>query len=333
MIAIGPSVLRLRAPEVRRWNSRSFGLELSLGFDAPGLPRAPAAIGVGALVDTTVDLVYADSLRAAWPRAGSRRTGLMGPAERPVMTVDEHPEAGYLIHLRPYGRYLVSSDGRFIACAPPSVAWWYWQRLLIGQVLPAAAALRGYEVLHASAVRIGDRALAFAGAPGAGKSSLALRFLQRGATLVAEDVVAVGDPLGRLTVEPGAAMVNVTDDEASLSEAGDLAKLGQVVGRSHGKVHVIVPREERATPLAVMYLLERDDGALPMFEELSGVGVAHVFRNSFVSYIYRAERMIRQLDLASLLARTVPVIRLRVQPGWSAARLAEAVEAHAEAMG
>jgi hypothetical protein len=330
MTVIGPGALRLRTPNASRWRSRSFGLDLNLGFNAPGLPRATAP---GTPIETTVELVYAESLRAAWPGAGARRSGLMGPAERPVMTVDEHPEAGYLIHLWPHGRYLVSLDATFIACAPPSVGWWYWQRLLIGQVLPAAAALRGYEVFHASAVRIGDRALAFAGTPGAGKSSLALRFLQRGATLLAEDVVVVGDAGGRLAVEPGSAMVNVTEHERSRFDEREWTTLGEVVGRSHGKAHVLVPRENRPTPLAVMYVLERDDGALPMFEEISDVGAAEILANSFVSYIYRADRMIRQLELASLLARTVPIFKLRVQPGWTAARLAEAVEAHAEAMG
>src|SRR4051812_44563510 len=152
-----------------RWTARAFGLDLDLGFPVPGL--SPVDSGSGAADPTRVDLAYADSIDAAWPRDGARRAGIMGPPDRPVMEGDEHLTAGYRIVLRPYGRYLVSADGREVWCAPPAVGWWYWQRLLIGQVLPAAAAVRELELLHASAVSIGDRAVAFAGPPGFGKSS------------------------------------------------------------------------------------------------------------------------------------------------------------------
>ena len=53
------------------------------------------------------------------------------------------------------------------------------------------------------------------------------------------------------------------------------------------------------------------------------------FRNAFVVYVLRTQRMINQLDLAARLARTVPVTRLRVHPGTSARELAAMVEDHA----
>ena len=56
-----------------------------------------------------------------------------------------------------------------------------WQRFLIAQVLPFAAALHGLEVLHASAVTVAGRALALLGPSGAGKTSLALALCRTGA--------------------------------------------------------------------------------------------------------------------------------------------------------
>jgi serine kinase of HPr protein (carbohydrate metabolism regulator) len=252
----------------------------------------------------------------------------MGSPEHPVMTVDEHPEAGYLICPYPYGRYLVSADGRSIHCAPPSVGWWYWQRLLIGQALPAAAALRGYELLHASAVALGERVIAFAGYPGMGKSSLALRLMLRGATLVAEDVLTLGESNGRLLAEPGSAMVNLRESEFDQIEADALAGLGHVVGRSEDKVHVIVPTEARALPLVALYLLERGDDTERTFDPVSTPSMTDLLANSFVNYIWRADRQVRQLDLNALLARTVPVFRLRIRPKDGAAELAGKVHAH-----
>lgn len=54
------------------------------------------------------------------------------------------------------------------------------------------------ELLHATAVAIGERAVLILGEPGAGKSDLALRLIDRGATLVSDDQVALSLKQGRL---------------------------------------------------------------------------------------------------------------------------------------
>jgi hypothetical protein len=205
--------------------------------------------------------------------------------------------------------------------------WWRWHRLLIGQALPAAAAVRELELLHASAVTIGGRAVAFAGLPGLGKSSLAVQLMLRGRSLLAEDVLALAVRDGAIVAEPGAAMINLRDDEyAQLDEP---ERLGDPVGRAEGKVHLIAPRDDGARPLGVLYLLDRGAPSDPVFEPIEALIAADLFANSFVTYVHRTGRMIRQLDIASVLARTVPVIRLRVQPGVGARELAARVEEHA----
>jgi hypothetical protein len=251
----------------------------------------------------------------------------MGPDERPQMVVHEHPEAGYRIELPPYGTYHVSADGLEIACAPPGdAAPWDWQRLLIGQVLPAAAALRGYEVLHASAVAIGTKAIAFAGPPAMGKSSLALRLMQEGAGLIAEDVLALSERDGRVFAEPGAALVNLRDGEsARLEHIGDFAA---ALGRSDGKLHLVVPRIDDAVQLSVVYLLEPGTPDQETFEPLGAAGARVVMANSFVLYVLRAERMVRQLEVAAVLARSVRLVRLRVKPGVDSRALARQVREH-----
>ena len=89
-----------------------------------------------------------------------------------------------------------------------------WQRFLIAQVLPFAAALNGLEVLHASAVAFGDRALALIGASGAGKTSLALAACRLGAELIADDVLALERREDRLLAHPGAPLAGVAHAEA-----------------------------------------------------------------------------------------------------------------------
>lgn len=312
---------------VPAWEARAFGTDLELTFEAPFLkpltrPSSDA---------TRVDLVDADAIQSAWPTDEARRTGLMGPEDDPMMTVHEHPDAGYLIRLPPYGIYRISPDGRQVDCAPPVAIWWHWQRLLVGQILPAVAALRGAEVLHASAIEIGRHAFAFAGDPGLGKSSLALQLMLRGHRLVSEDAVSIepkGD--GGVTVAPGAGLLNLRTQEYELVGSDAVESLGPIVGRSDDKVHAVVDLEPEHLPLGALYLLERDGRELPVFERIPAPGFGDVYRNAFVIYVMRADRMINQLDLAARIARTVPVFRLRVQPGTTARELAAEVEAHAE---
>ena len=59
------------------------------------------------------------------------------------------------------------------------------------------------SVLHASCVAIDGRGVLLTGASGSGKSDLALRLIDRGATLVGDDGVVVEARDGRLHARPG----------------------------------------------------------------------------------------------------------------------------------
>jgi hypothetical protein len=50
---------------------------------------------------------------------------------------------------------------------------------------------RGYLLLHASAVKVGDEAWCFMGEPGAGKSSTAAAFIKAGCQLLSDDLTAI----------------------------------------------------------------------------------------------------------------------------------------------
>ena len=61
--------------------------------------------------------------------------------------------------------------------------------LLVNQVLPYLLVADGVLVLHAACVALDGKAVAFVGPTGMGKSSLAAAFVQRGAPLLADDIV------------------------------------------------------------------------------------------------------------------------------------------------
>lgn len=63
---------------------------------------------------------------------------------------------------------------------------------IIGTVFGILLHQREHIVLHASAVRVGDKAVLFCGPSGAGKSTIAAALVQRGYPLLNDDVCAIG---------------------------------------------------------------------------------------------------------------------------------------------
>ncbi len=66
---------------------------------------------------------------------------------------------------------------------------------------------RSPELLHATAVSVGGKGILLLGPSGSGKSDLALRLIDRGATLISDDgvLVAPGDPLPFMRTAPNIA--------------------------------------------------------------------------------------------------------------------------------
>jgi hypothetical protein len=69
---------------------------------------------------------------------------------------------------------------------------------------------RGVFLLHASAIQIGQQVVVFVGAPGAGKSTTAAAFAQRGYPVLSDDMVAITfDATGQPLVLPGFPQIKV----------------------------------------------------------------------------------------------------------------------------
>ena len=88
--------------------------------------------------------------------------------------------------------YLIDADARRVVVEPamapdaPDI-----RVFLYGTVLGLLCYRRGLVPLHASCVRIGDGAVAMAGASGMGKSTLAAALLRRGCPVLSDDVTVI----------------------------------------------------------------------------------------------------------------------------------------------
>jgi hypothetical protein len=251
--------------------------------------------------------------------------GAGGAAER---TIDVHPRAGYRLCARHFGLARVDPSGAHVECAPPgNPADWRWQRFLIGRVLPWASVLSGHEVLHASAVALDGRAVAFVGPTGAGKTSLALALVARGADFVTDDVLALDRSDLMVRAHPGAALASVRPSERDAIPPGEWDRLGRVLG--HGdKTYLALPAVPGPLPVAALCFLSPDAGA--PIEPLAAPDPRLLLASTFVLGVRTPARLANQLDVCAALARDVPLLRVRVDPAADWATLARDVHEHLE---
>ena len=160
------------------WSGRAFGLTLAGTLALEGVVAAPATPAPDTWLVRTPRAEVDRRWRAARPRTLLDRRLVDGSVGLSVACDDE---IGFRVWAPRHGCYLVSPDGRRVLAAPPAGPAWRWERLVLAQVLPLAAVLRGLELLHASAVVVAGRAVAFLGGSGAGKTTLGRPHRARGA--------------------------------------------------------------------------------------------------------------------------------------------------------
>lgn len=305
-----PSFVRGRETALRQ----ALGLDLELDFELLGAASDRDAVREGSV---RVELASRDELGRRWRPRAPRRISRRAPAPgRLISTIDADPEAGYLFESG-LGDFWVAADGARIGCAPADAQPWLWQAYLTGQVLPLAAVLRGIEVFHASAVAGPRGAVAFAGSSTAGKTSIALHLLLRGARFVTDDVVAVSAGSGRLMVHPGVAVANVRESTMRLLPPAG-RNLGRILGGVGPTQRLLVERATGKVPLEELFLLERTSGTRLEIEPLDAVDPRELLGGSFVFVPTTQDRLINQLDMCAALARSVAVSRLRIPPSAGA---------------
>lgn len=301
------------------------------GLDAFGihvrsdLPLVGATEGAPALYGPTVQLSRLQAGR--WAGGNEPLLERRHPDGSLGMRVARLAEGSYWIEAPGHGTFKVAGDGSFIGYDRLAEARWRWHRPLCAQVLPLAATLHGLELLHASAVVMADRAVAFVAQSGGGKTSLAVHLLACGAPLVTDDVLALEDTGRGIVAHPGAPMANVAAEQVELLPTPARARLGSVIGASD-KVHVEVSNiSTEPLPLGAVFFLRRSEqvGRLT-FEEVDTPDPRDLLGATFMPHIVTPERLMTQLAICASIAAAVPVFKLGVPAGMTAPQLARAVE-------
>ena len=187
---------------------------------------------------------------------------------------------------------------------------------LLGPVLGLLLRLRGVTCLHASAVSFGDRAIAFVGSEGAGKSTTAAMLARKGCTVISDDVVALAERQGSFYVFPAypylslwsdsVAMVYGSEKELPSFSANWDKRLLSLAGN-----HLAFAGEP--LPLAAIFLFgERSSSEdAPRIEPLEPKGaLLSLVANSFATNLLDKEMRAFEFEFLGRMLRSVPVQRL-----------------------
>jgi hypothetical protein len=305
------------------WRYGAFGVPLVSAIRVPQLPEIPAAEGATPTVVRTLHAGEGGPWK--YPRE-EVLTDRRQPDGRLMLGVDRSDELGFRVWSPGYGRFLVSGDGTSIAIGLPGAAQWKWQRLLFAQVLPLTAALRGLMLLHASAVAVDGAAYALTARSGTGKTSTALHLVANGASLVTDDVLAVGGGADVLAY-PGARVVSV--NRLDLQELnGDGTRFGQVAGGTHDKLQLGVDPVTERLPLAAIYFLERDDCHRELAVAECTPDARDVLGATFIPYLRSPRYLLGLLECSASVSRRVRMFRVQVPEKFGAATVSRTLLEH-----
>lgn len=184
-----------------------------------------------------------------------------------------------------------------IVCQPTNAKYHYViEMLLLGAVFSCWLEWRGTPALHASAVVVDGRTVAFLATPSSGKSSIATALMQAGYQLLTDDVLPVARSCGAFVGHPAYPQMRVWPDRAEYLR-GHFEDL-DLVHPAYDKRHLPVGEDgfgsfcSSARPLACLYLPERRDpaewGTRISLEPLSpGKELMALIQHSFVVRIRR----------------------------------------------
>src|ERR1044072_7946977 len=180
-----------------------YGLGIVTNRIIPGVPASTIA---------SEDLRISFGSFAAWPPALSAAQAeacyvadYKGECGEPALRVFRLLDGEYF-------RFDYADETQFVIDRSGSEVWAEWSvpltredtaTYLLGPVLGFVMLLRGIVCLHASAIAIGNEAIALLGPAGSGKSTTAAAFAERGYSVLAEDVMTLDDRGDRFLVRPG----------------------------------------------------------------------------------------------------------------------------------
>ena len=237
--------------------------------------------------------------------------------ERPGFRIVVTPRA-IAVRWDRVGAFLMDGGSEVIIEPEPSVPEEDLQPFLTGPVLSVVLHQRGFLVLHASAVVIEDSAVAFLGAKGDGKSTLAAHLQVRGHRLIADDIVPVNFESGYPEVIAGFPRIKLYNDAIAAvgEEPSSFPLIHRFVEKRSFQYCDSVSTEP--IPLQSLYVLSESEGV--NLEELGHASAfIEITRHSYLNrYLKALNDESKHFQQCHQLIKRIPVWKLNRPRDFSA---------------
>jgi len=174
------------------------------------------------------------------------------------------------------------------------------QRYLVGAGIAILLYQRGRLVLHASAVKINERGIAFLGASGAGKSSIATALFVRGHPLLVDDITAVELDRKGAWIHSGFPQLKLSAQAARVMDIE--RKGGHFLDDLEDKRSYRIDTPNAATPVELTIIYVITDGAETVIKPIpSQEAIAELVRYSIPPSLVRmnvAGHFVKCVELA-----------------------------------
>jgi hypothetical protein len=304
-----------------------YGLRLSTNQPFPGLTPLPAS---SAPRGYDIEVDFSAGLPAAWRDAAWSvwYTSMERTEQGESCLIIWHREggAGFRVCYHDGVEFAIDAGGKHI-----EVRWADSTTLenaasyLLGPVFGFLLRLRGVTCLHASAIAVGDFAVAIAGPPGSGKSTTAAAFARRGHAVLSDDVVPILERGDSFSLVPAYGSLWLWPDSVKALYGSEEALPRLLPGWD--KRHLALEQagylfQREPLPLGAIYLLgERTgDPGGPFVEPVVGqTSLISLVANTYANRTLDTNMRAKEFEFLGRVVRAVPVRQLR--PHHDAARL------------
>jgi hypothetical protein len=194
--------------------------------------------------------------------------------------------SGYLLRFPGFADFEVSADGSSVqGWGVPGIGQATVQHLYLNQVLPLALSRQGKLVLHASAVKLGNLGVAFIGASGRGKSTLAASFATTGTSFLTDDGLQLEPEGASFAMLPSHPSIRLWGDsqQAVVGPGARTAPPLDYTQKTRLLAGPDIAFYPSAAPLGAVFYLGCGTARMPVIERLSpAAALDQLAKNSFL---------------------------------------------------
>lgn len=222
--------------------------------------------------------------------------------------------SGYLLRFTDLADFEISADGQTICCWPtPETSDSTLEHLYLNQILPLALGQQDKLVFHASAVEIGEVAVAFMGASGRGKSTLTTSFATNGFRFLTDDGLVLEARDDHYHALPSHPSIRLWKDseQALMSQHAIKAPPVQFTTKARFLSGSAISFCEQSRPLQHIYFLGEGKTEQFVCNRMSpAVAFIELVKHSFILDIEASKFLANQFEALSQLTQQLPCYHL-----------------------